>query len=141
RNRDHRRGFGRSARRYRRDRGALSDAARLRAAHPARTASHQPGLWSSGPHPAAPRSQPDGAVQRRGSGLMVPVLETERLILRGHRLEDFAAHAAMWCDERTLRHTGGQPRSEEQLWLRFLRNEGQWGLTGTGMWALEDKAS
>jgi RimJ/RimL family protein N-acetyltransferase len=47
----------------------------------------------------------------------------------------------MWCDERTLRHTGGQPRSEEQLWLRFLRNEGQWSLTGTGMWALEDKAS
>jgi RimJ/RimL family protein N-acetyltransferase len=72
---------------------------------------------------------------------MVPVLETERLILRGHRLEDFPAHAAMWSDERTLRHTGGQQRSEEQLWLRFLRNEGQWRLTGSGMWAVEEKAS
>ena len=72
---------------------------------------------------------------------MVPVLETERLILRGHRLEDFPAHAAMWSDERTFRHTGGQRRSEEQLWSRFLRNEGQWQLTGTGMWAVEEKAS
>jgi RimJ/RimL family protein N-acetyltransferase len=72
---------------------------------------------------------------------MVPVLETERLILRGHQLEDFPAHAAMWNDERTLRHTGGSLRSEENLWSRFLRNEGQWHLTGTGMWAVEDKAS
>ncbi len=30
--------------------------------------------------------------------MSVPVLETERLILRGHRLEDFAAYAAMWAD-------------------------------------------
>ena len=72
---------------------------------------------------------------------MVPVLQTERLILRGHRLEDFPAHAAMWSDERTLRHTGGRLRNEEELWLRFLRNEGQWTLTGTGMWAVEEKAS
>ena len=72
---------------------------------------------------------------------MVPVLETERLILRGHRLEDFPAHAAMWCDARTLRHIGGRSRNEEQLWLRFLRNEGQWQLTGTGMWAVEDNTS
>ena len=72
---------------------------------------------------------------------MVPVLETERLILRGHRLEDFPAHAAMWTDERTLRHIGGMSGSEEDLWLRFLRNEGQWSLTGSGMWAIEEKAS
>ena len=72
---------------------------------------------------------------------MVPVLQTERLILREHRLEDFPAYAAMWSDERTLRHTGGRLRSQEELWLRFLRNEGQWGLTGTGMWAVEEKAS
>jgi RimJ/RimL family protein N-acetyltransferase len=71
---------------------------------------------------------------------MVPVLETERLILRGHRLEDFPAHAAMWSDDRTIRHIGGLPRSEEELWSRFLRNEGQWQLMGSGMWAVEEKA-
>ena len=72
---------------------------------------------------------------------MTPLLETERLHLRGHTLKDFPAHAAMWTDERTLRHIGGAPRSEEELWTRFLRNVGQWQLMGSGMWALEDKAS
>jgi RimJ/RimL family protein N-acetyltransferase len=71
---------------------------------------------------------------------MAPMLETERLRLRGHTLEDFPAHAAMWSDARTLRHVGFAQRSEEELWTRFLRNEGQWDLTGTGMWALEEKA-
>jgi RimJ/RimL family protein N-acetyltransferase len=72
---------------------------------------------------------------------MAPVLETDRLILRGHRLEDFPAHVAMWTDARTLAHTQSAPRSEEELWTRFLRNQGQWQLMGSGMWALEDKAS
>ena len=71
---------------------------------------------------------------------MVPALETERLILRGQRLADFPAHVAMWTDARTLQHTHSMARSEEELWTRFLRNQGQWQLTGSGMWALEDKA-
>jgi len=72
---------------------------------------------------------------------MAPLLETERLLLRGHALEDFPAHSAMWSDERTWRHVGGPQRNEEELWTRFLRNHGQWQLLGSGMWALEDKAS
>jgi RimJ/RimL family protein N-acetyltransferase len=72
---------------------------------------------------------------------MVPVLETERLILRGHKLADFPAHVAMWTDARTLQHTHSLARSEEELWTRLLRNQGQWQLMGSGMWALEDKAS
>ena len=72
---------------------------------------------------------------------MTPLLETERLHLRGHTLKDFPAHAAMWSDARTLRHVGGPARNEEELWTRFLRNVGQWQLMGSGMWALEDKAS
>lgn len=72
---------------------------------------------------------------------MVPLLESQRLILRDHRLEDFPAHAAMWSDDRTLRHIAGARRSEEELWMRFLRNQGQWQLMDVGMWALEDKAT
>jgi RimJ/RimL family protein N-acetyltransferase len=71
---------------------------------------------------------------------MVPVLETERLILRGHRLEDFPTYAAMWSDPVFLRHLG-PPRSEEEAWGRFLRQEGMWSLIGFGLWAVEDKAS
>jgi RimJ/RimL family protein N-acetyltransferase len=70
----------------------------------------------------------------------VPVLETERLILRGHRLEDFPAYAAMWADPVFMRHMG-PPRSAEESWSRFLRNAGMWSLLGHGLWAVEEKAS
>ncbi|HXR94890.1 MAG TPA: GNAT family N-acetyltransferase [Rhizomicrobium sp.] len=73
--------------------------------------------------------------------MTVPQLETERLILRDHRLGDFPAHFAMWSDARVLRHISGARRSEEEIWQRFLRNQGQWQLMGSGMWALEERAT
>ncbi len=72
---------------------------------------------------------------------MIPVLETERLILRESRLSDFPANLAMWTDPRTLSHFGGSARSEEDVWLRFQSNFGRWHLSGFGYWAVEDKAS
>ena len=71
---------------------------------------------------------------------MVPVLETERLILRAHRLEDFPAYAAMWADPVFLRHVG-PARSEEEAWIRFLHRHGMWSLVGYGLWAVEEKTS
>ena len=44
----------------------------------------------------------------------VPVLETERLKLRGHRVEDLANCAAMWADPVVVRHTVGKPLTEEE---------------------------
>ncbi len=41
----------------------------------------------------------------------VPILETERLRLRGHRRDDFAASAAMWADPIVTRYIGGKPLS------------------------------
>ena len=38
----------------------------------------------------------------------VPILETERLRLRGHRVDDFAASAAMWADPIVTRYIGGK---------------------------------
>jgi RimJ/RimL family protein N-acetyltransferase len=72
---------------------------------------------------------------------MVPVLETERLILRGHRLDDFAASAAMWADPIVTRYFGGKSLTEEEAWTRFLRYVGHWSLLGFGYWALEDKTT
>jgi RimJ/RimL family protein N-acetyltransferase len=71
----------------------------------------------------------------------VPILETQRLRLRAHRLEDFAPCAAMWADERVTRHTTGHPLAEEDVWARFLRSPGHWALLGFGYWAVEEKAS
>jgi RimJ/RimL family protein N-acetyltransferase len=51
----------------------------------------------------------------------VPVVETERLILRGHTLDDFPAFAAMWADPAVTRFIGGAPLSQEESWGKFLR--------------------
>jgi RimJ/RimL family protein N-acetyltransferase len=70
----------------------------------------------------------------------VPVIETQRLILRGHRLEDFDALAAMWADPHVARFIGGKPATQEESWARLLRYAGHWRLLGFGYWAVELKA-
>src|SRR5579864_5518349 len=73
--------------------------------------------------------------------LEVPVLETERLRLRGHRLEDFVQSAAMWGDPKVTQYIGGKPLTEEECWTRLLRYAGHWSLLGFGYWVAEEKAS
>ena len=69
----------------------------------------------------------------------VPVIETERLILRAHRLEDFPALAAMWGDSAVSRFVGGKPATREECWARLLRYAGHWQLLGYGFWAVQWK--
>jgi RimJ/RimL family protein N-acetyltransferase len=71
----------------------------------------------------------------------VPVLETERLRLRGHQLDDFAAYAALWADPIVTRYTSGRPLAEEEAWTRLLRYVGHWALLRFGYWVVEDKAT
>jgi RimJ/RimL family protein N-acetyltransferase len=71
---------------------------------------------------------------------MVPVLETERLRLRGHRMDDFPASAGMWADPIVTRHFG-KSYTEEEVWTRFLRYIGHWSLLGFGYWVVEEKAT
>lgn len=71
----------------------------------------------------------------------VPVLETERLKLRGHRLDDFVHCAAMWADPNVTKHIGGRPFTEEECWTRLLRYVGHWALLGFGYWVVEEKTT
>ncbi len=71
----------------------------------------------------------------------IPVLETERLILRGHRLEDFEHTAALWGNPQVTLHIGGRPFSREESWARLLRYVGHWALLGYGFWAVAEKSS
>lgn len=73
--------------------------------------------------------------------MAVPTIETERLILRGHRVDDFQAHAALWADPVVTRFIGGQPQTREQSWVRLLRHFGMWQAMGFGFWAVIDKAT
>jgi RimJ/RimL family protein N-acetyltransferase len=71
---------------------------------------------------------------------MVPVLETDRLSLRGHLLQDFASSAAMWADPIVTRYFG-HSFSEEESWTRFLRHFGHWTLLGFGYWVVQEKST
>lgn len=71
----------------------------------------------------------------------IPTIETERLILRGYRREDFEPLFEMWSDPRTGRLMGMAPLSEEDCWAKFLRTFGGWDVNGFGFWAIEEKAS
>ncbi|MGE5502376.1 MAG: GNAT family N-acetyltransferase [Ignavibacteriales bacterium] len=71
--------------------------------------------------------------------LPVPVLETERLRLRGHDLRDFEPMMAMWGDPDVTRFIGGKPSTQEEVWSRLLRYIGHWAALGYGYWAVEDR--
>lgn len=70
-----------------------------------------------------------------------PVIETERLILRGHALADLDASAAMWAEPEVARHISGKASTREESWGRMLRYPGHWALLGFGYWVIEEKAS
>ena len=72
---------------------------------------------------------------------MIPTLQTERLILRPHRREDFDHCAAMWANPDVVRYIGGKPFTREEVWARLLRYAGHWQWLGFGFWALEEKAT
>jgi RimJ/RimL family protein N-acetyltransferase len=72
----------------------------------------------------------------------VPLLETERLRLRGHRVDDFAACAAMWADPVVKRFIGGgAPSTANQSWARLLNYIGHWPAMQFGYWAVEERAT
>lgn len=70
-----------------------------------------------------------------------PVIETQRLRLRGPRPDDFPDSAALWSDPDVVRFTSGKPLSEEEVWGRLLRYVGHWAWMGFGYWVVEEKGT
>lgn len=64
----------------------------------------------------------------------VPVLETERLILRGHRPEDFDGVHRLWSDPAVVEFITGRPSTEMESQVRLLRYIGHWAAYGFGYW-------
>ena len=74
--------------------------------------------------------------------MQIPTLQTERLVLRAFREEDWAPYAAMCADPEVMRYIGnGGPISREDAWRSMASMLGHWALKGYGMWALEVKAT
>lgn len=72
---------------------------------------------------------------------MIPVIETERLILRGHELSDFENSARMWADPVVVKYITGVPSSRQASWSRFLNYRGMWDAIRMGYWLVEEKSS
>ncbi|WP_278922868.1 MULTISPECIES: GNAT family N-acetyltransferase [Pseudophaeobacter] len=72
--------------------------------------------------------------------MKVPILETERLVLRPHASADFADLAALWADPEVVKYIGGSPCTQEMSWARLLRYIGHWQALGFGYWAICDRS-
>lgn len=73
--------------------------------------------------------------------MRVPVMHTERLTLRGHRLDDREPVARLWADPAVARFIGGQPAKPDESWARLLKYAGHWALQGYGYWAVTLKGT
>lgn len=70
---------------------------------------------------------------------MIPVLATERLVLRGPALADFAAYAEFFASPRSGYEDG--PLTRGPAWKEFASATGQWLLRGYGAWSIEERAT
>jgi RimJ/RimL family protein N-acetyltransferase len=67
--------------------------------------------------------------------MSVPILQTERLLLRAYRPEDFDAFAEHTADAESMVHLSVKDR--QTAWRIFGSHAGLWLLHGAGWWAVE----
>ena len=89
------------------------------------------------PHGAAPTGAAAAEAARLQAAL--PRLETDRLILRAPRIEDFALYGAIMMSDRAVHMDG--PLSRRDAWLDFCQCVACWTLRGHGLWAIEARDS
>lgn len=71
---------------------------------------------------------------------LAPILETDRLILRVPKAEDFEAYAEWTVDEEVMRYIGGvQPRPV--AWRGFCSIIGAWEVRGFSMLSIIEKST
>lgn len=68
------------------------------------------------------------------------MIETERLLLRVPRAEDFDGFAGLHADEEASRFIGG-PLVRAAAWRKFLQFPGAWAVQGFGMFSVLDRTT
>jgi RimJ/RimL family protein N-acetyltransferase len=69
-----------------------------------------------------------------------PRIETERLILRHWRKDDFRPYHVIVRHPEVHKHFGSNPMSAEDCWRRLAASAGMWQFNGFGTWAVERKS-
>ncbi len=70
---------------------------------------------------------------------MIPVLETEHLILRASTADDFSPYASFMGSERSVGMGG--PINRNDAWKRFAMLIGHWHMRGYGSWHADEKST
>jgi RimJ/RimL family protein N-acetyltransferase len=73
--------------------------------------------------------------------MIPPTLSTDRLIIEPLAMKHWEAYAAAWADPRMTKFIGGEPRSRNESWGKFLAGTGLWSIFGYGYWAFCDRAT
>lgn len=74
--------------------------------------------------------------------MMIPILKTQRLILREFRESDLDAYAEMCADEEVMCYIGtAKVLSRAESWRSMAAIIGHWYLRGYGLWAVEEQQS
>ena len=69
-------------------------------------------------------------------------IETERLLLRAWRPEDFEDFARISSDPEVMRYiANGLPATRSQAWRTMAVFVGHWSLRGYGLWAAEERGT
>ena len=71
----------------------------------------------------------------------IPLLESDRLLLRMWRESDFDDYAAMCADPEVMRYLGGKTFNRMEAWRHMAFLIGHWYLLGYGHWAVEEKST
>jgi RimJ/RimL family protein N-acetyltransferase len=69
------------------------------------------------------------------------MINTDRLILRKHTLQDTDLVLQLATDPAVRQFIRGTPATREEAWHRLLRHAGHWSLLGFGMFAVFERAT
>lgn len=73
--------------------------------------------------------------------MSVPIIETDRLILREFRESDFPVYERLAADIEVMRYLGGKTMNQVEAWRHMAFMVGHWTLRSYGYFAVEEKAT